>query len=267
MKNLIRNILIFSFIAILVASCNRTSNKSNYKGRIISKTKMIHFLIDLHKTDEILKSYDLSDRNLSTHDSLSYYNYLLKKYKINYSDFERSLAYYFSNTEQFYQMYNIVLDSIRKEHNILDSSQLGNRKNKNLWRGRQYYLIPFHDYTEDSIPFRIKYPKPGKYILTAEIAVYNDDQTYNFHMLMYAKYANGLVDSVKKRIFLKDSKFHKYTLKINLTDTVQPVELGGNLLAYTKTIYMHVKVRNIWLTRQPILDLNRLLKKHKKKNQ
>ncbi len=263
MKNLIRYTLFISLLIVFLSSCHSSNKTSNYGGRIISRTKMIHFLIDLHKTDEILKSYDLSDRNLSSHDSLSYYNYLLKKYKINYSDFERSLAYYFSNTEQFYEMYKIVLDSIRREHDILDKAQAGNNI-KNLWRGKQFYLIPFHDYTEDSIPFRIKYPKPGRYTLSAEIDVYNDDQTYNFHIVMYAKYANGLVDSVSKRIFLKDSKFHKYTVSLNLSDTVQPVELYGNLLAYTKTIFMHVKVRNIRLTRQPLVSINKLLKKHKK---
>ena len=264
MKNLIRNILIFILLVMFLSSCHNYNRTSNYGGRIISRTKMIHFLIDLHKTDEILKSYDLSDKNLSRHDSISYYNYLLKKYKINYSDFERSLAYYFSKTEQFYDLYKIVLDSIQREHDILDKARTRKMKDFNLWKGKQFYFIPFHDYTEDSIPFRIRYPKPGRYALSAEIEVYNDDQTYNFHMVMYAKYANGLVDSVSKRIFLKDSKFHKYTVYLNLSDTVQPVELYGNLLAYTKTIYMHVKVRNIRLTIRPLININKLLKKHKK---
>ncbi len=248
MKNLINSVLIFtlSLFLILFPSCK---GKQKYRGHIISRSKMIRFLVDLHKTDAILKIYDFSDKSLSNYDSASYYNYLLRKYKINYADFERSFKYYFSDIEDFKQMYEIILDSIRKRMDYLDSMQQLKMKKKNLWPGKQYYLIPFHDYAEDSIPFRINNPKPGVYVLTYEVALYEDDQTYDIRGVMKVKYENGLIDSVFAPIYLKDNRFHNIKLILKLRDTLKPVALYGNLMTYSKTIYMHAKIRNIELYR------------------
>ncbi len=239
-------VLSFSVSVVFLQSCG---HQHSYKGHIISKSKMIRFLIDLHKTDGILKTYDLTDKILTNYDSASYYNYLLRKYKINYADFERSFKYYFSNPEKFKQMYEIVYDSIRRRMDYLDSMRQLELKKKNLWPGKQYYLIPFQDYAEDSIPFRINNPKPGIYVLTYEVALYEDDQTYDIRSVMKAQYQNGLIDSVSSPIYMKDNKFHKIRLIFKLRDTLKPVALYGNLLSYAKTIYMHVKIRNIELLR------------------
>ncbi len=248
MKNLINFVLVLwlSLFVILFPSCKQ---KQKYRGHIISRAKMIRFLIDLHKTDGILKVYDFTDKTLTNYDSVSYYNYLLRKYKINYADFERSFKYYFSDIESFRQMYEIISDSIRKRMDYLDSMRQLELKKKNLWPGKKYYLIPFHDYAEDSIPFRINNPKLGVYVLKYEVALYEDDQTYNIKGVMKVQYQNGLVDSVLAPIYLKDNRFHTIKLILKLRDTLKPVALYGNLLSYSKTIYMHAKLRNIELLR------------------
>ncbi len=255
MKNLIKILLLTLLVLLTVTSCKRTKDQYHYSGKIIPRQKFIKFLIDLHITDATLANINAWDNKLKNHDSLSYYNYLLKKYDINYMDFERSLNYYMRDVEDFQDLYKIVIDSLKNRLYILDSMQQKSLSKPNLWTGKKYYLIPFQDNPQDSIPFEYDDPKPGIYELSADIMVFDDDKTYNLEMLMAVQYEDGSGDTVTSSIYFKDNQFHKYIVKLRVKDSIKPVKIYGNLLDYSKSLYMHVKVRKIRLIRYELSEM------------
>ncbi len=242
-------LLLLPVLLFGVFSCKPGSKEYHYKGKVIPKNKFVQILIDLHKTDGVLMNLDVKDQNLQNPDSLSYYNYFLKKHNINYVDFQKSLDYYFSDLEQFKELYAVVIDSLKAEEHLLDSLQKFSSKKPNLWKGKQYYLIPFRDNAEDSIPFSLKNPAPGIYELAADIQVFDDDQTLGLRMLMMTKFQNDSIDSAYTEIYFKDNQYHRYIVKIAVPDTPKVTELFGYVLDYGTSIYMHLKVKRIQLIR------------------
>ncbi len=248
MKNL--SFLVFIIIILLSFGCKKSEYQGfKYKGKIKSKKSFISFLTDLHRTDGILITANLDDYNLKDHAFKSYYNYLLRKHNINYMDFRRSLDYYMEDIDKFTAMYNVITDSLKRQMYFLDSLQRKKLAKPNLWPGKTVYLFPFQDNSEDSIPFEIKNPKPGIYELGANIKVFNDDQTFNLAVKMIVQYADNTTDTAENDIYFKDNQFHKYIVKLFVKDKPKPVRIYGNLLSYTKTLYMHIQINRIHLIR------------------
>ena len=245
MKNLF--LLLISCTLIIFSNCSKNKDKTQYKGKIKGKKEFISFLIDLHKTDGILITANLDDYNLNDHTVNSYYNYILRKHKLNYVDFKRSLDYYMDDIDKFSYMYKIIIDSLKNEMAYLDSLQRKKISKPNLWPGKTIYLIPFQDNTEDSIPFEIKNIKPGVYELSANIKVFRDDRTKNLKMRMMVEYEDNTIDTSETKIYFKDNQFHKYIVKLYIKDNPKPKRIFGNLLTYKSTIYMHIQIKQIHL--------------------
>jgi hypothetical protein len=135
---------------------------------------------------------------------------------------------------------------------------------KNLWPGKVSYLIPFRDAPQDSIPYQLNNPKPGVYELSADIKVFDDDQTWGLKMTMNVLYQRGDTDTVSTQIFFKDNQFHKYIVKLDIPPQRKPVKLYGCLLHYTRTLYMHVKVQHISLVHYKPSEKQSLVSKNVK---
>ncbi len=248
MKNLLPWLLMVVFF---FSACSKENNDKDikYKGHIKSRKSFIAFLLDLHRTDGVMITANLDDYNLDDHARKSYYNYLLRKHNLNYMDFRRSLDFYMEDLDKLLDMYNVITDSLKNQMVVLDSLQRKKMSKPNLWPGKQVYLIPFQDNSEDSIPFVINSPQPGVYELSANITVFPDDQTMNLGMKMIVHYADGTGDTATTGIYFKDGQQHKYILKLLVKDKPRPVKLYGSLLSYKKTLYMHIRVNNIYLIR------------------
>ncbi len=247
MKNLLTILLI---TLIFFTGCKKSNNQEfKYKGKIKNKREFTSFLLDLHRTDGVLITANLDDYNLDDHALKSYYNYILRKHGLNYMDFRRSLDFYMEDLDKFLDMYNIITDSLKNQMYILDSLQRKKMAKPNLWPGKTVYLLPFQDNSEDSIPFQLNNPKPGIYEFSANIKVFNDDQTANLAMRMMVQYADSTIDTAQTNIYFKDNQFHKYIVKLFVKDKPRPVKIYGNLLSYSKTLYMHIKVNRIHLIR------------------
>ncbi len=250
MKNLLPWVLI---VIILFSACSRNKQDQDqdikYKGHVKGRKSFISFLLDLHRTDGLMITANLDDYRLDDHAFKSYYNYLLRKHNINYMDFKRSLDFYMEDLDKLLDMYNVITDSLKNQMAVLDSLQRKKMAKPNLWPGKQVYLIPFQDNSEDSIPFLIHRPKPGVYELSANISVFPDDQTMDLSMKMIVQYADSTADTASTHIYFKDGQKHKYILKLLVRDKPHPVKLYGSLLSYTKTLYMHIKVNRIYLIR------------------
>ena len=246
MKNLL--ILLTISILIFLSSCNSSENKVfKYKGRIKGKREFMSFLLDLHRTDGILITANLEDYKLDDHTFKSYYNYILRKHKLNYMDFHRSLDFYMNDIDRFIDMYNIINDSLKKQMYYLDSLQRKSLSKPNLWPGKTVYLIPFQDNAEDSIPFELRNPTPGIYELSANIKIFRDDQTANLAMRMMVQYADSTIDTVETNIYFKDNQYHKYIVKLFVKNKPKPLRIYGNLLSYKQTIFMHIQINRIHL--------------------
>ncbi len=237
-------------VIIFSSSCKKTDNQEfKYKGKVKGKKEFMSFLLDLHRTDGVLITANLDDYNLEDHAIESYYNYILRKHNLNYMDFRRTLDYYMEDLDKFTDMYNIIIDSLKQQMFVLDSLQRQKLSKKNLWPGKTVYLIPFQDNSEDSIPFEIKDPEPGIYELGANIKVFSDDQTSNLGIKMMVEYEDGTIDTADATIYFKDGQYHKYIVKLYVREEPKPLRLYGNLLSYTKTLYMHVQINRIHLVR------------------
>ncbi len=247
MKNIFLTLVLTSVIFI---GC--TSKKNKPEGKILSRKEMVSFLIDLHITDAVLIQEMKNDNRLpeEIRDSVSYYNYLLKKYGINYSDFHRSLEHYMQNPQSLQFIYTQVLDSLQKKQQYWDSVQHVVLKKKNLWPYDLAYKIPNSKTEEDSLPFTIKIDKNGIYELSQDVKIYPDDKTQRLSMMMKVVYSDNSSDSVYMMLYKRDKMFHTYTLRLKTDSTKTPVKLEGFLLRHqNKAIIMHVEGRKIYLYR------------------
>jgi len=245
MKSL-KIVWIILILIIIFQSC-----KKEISQQTIPKKKFESILIDLFVADAVLNKENLTDTKLQHQDSLSYYNYIFKKYNVSREQFYNSYKYYLSHLDQLVKIQSNVLDTLKNRFNIIDSLQKTKYEQNNLWPLKSAWELP-KDGVVFSIPFKVYSSRIGKYHLIAKIKIYPDDLSKDLRMTLKVTYQDTTEFSKFVRIIKRNDEFIDYGLEIALNPDKVPVNIEGEILSHAEsTTYMHIEVKDIILTFEP----------------
>ncbi len=275
-------LLILSVFSIISIACN----SGDAPEGIIPKDEFIEILTEVHIADAVLTEKGLYDRKLKD-STKSYYNYIFVKHHINRATFDKSLQYYGKNTEEFQQMYNKVIANLKQKSaqfkikksifnipaivlaELKEQDKLINdKKETQLWTLKRSWSLP-EDGKLNTIKFERKLaPVQAEYVLSAKYLIYKDDSTQGLTMLIYLYYKDGSHNTFQNKSFVKDEKWHKYTLKAVTHKNKTPDRIVCKMTDHRPgTKSKHLEIRNISLLR--ILKKNKItvpLKNKKKES-
>ena len=269
---------LFSFIlifSILVVSCNN-SDKIR-KRDILSDDDFFEILKDIHKAEGIISTSEITPQSYKR-DSLSLYNYVLKKHNVSRIKFSKTVQYYSLRREEYIIFYDSLdsyfkrlKDEIKVELLKLKEKQKEKLKeteekdSSNLWNLKDEWILP-DDGKKNPIAFKIYTNIQGTYNLKATVKIYNDDRSVNQRMTIIANYEDGSKDINSIGIMLKDGKFDDYDVSISTDRKKKLRTISGWVLDHSsETGEKHAHVKNIELVimndddKKPNFRLNRKL--------
>jgi hypothetical protein len=244
--------IIFSIIISGLMTIGCTCNEKVRKREIIKDDKFYSILIDMHMAEGIISSTNIRQTK-ALNDSISIYNYILKKHEVSRIEFVKTIEYYTQHPEKYIVFY----DSLEKNFNRLDKqlkkelkSEKEIQKTKdstNLWNLKENWRLP-EDGKTNPIAFKIHVVTHGMYTLSARIKVFKDDQSINQRMTIIANYEDGSKDLNTIATILKEEKFEEYEVSLATDSTKILNSISGWLLDHSKgTISKHVHVEEIKL--------------------
>ncbi len=246
MKSLKIIFLLLIVVTGLFFSCSK--NSEHQKSKMMSEDKFRSILTDIFVADAFLNKKNLNDSKLENIDSLSYYNFIFKKYGVSREEFYKTYRYYLDNIDELVKIQQSVVDSLTKRYHIVDSLQKIKFKTNNLWNLKPDWLLP-DDGVTNSIPFRIVANRPGEYALMAKIKVFPDDLSGDLKMTLRVTYADSTTTEKFVRIFGRSGTEKDYFVKIRTNPYKQIKTISGEILDHSEsTTYMHVSVRDIVLS-------------------
>ena len=98
-------VCVLSVLTVCLSGCRP-------KG-ILHSWEMRHILVDLHKTDALLQTYNLSQA--SPEDKALYYAQVLQKHGVTQAEFDSSLVWYTAHPQLFDKIYPKVLADLKAE--------------------------------------------------------------------------------------------------------------------------------------------------------
>ncbi len=240
------------FIVIFVFSDCQNTEKVR-KGEILKDDIFYKVLIDIHKADGIIASTNIRTDQKMT-DSVSLYNYVLKKNNVSRPDFIKTVEYYTIHPEKyivFYDSLESYFDKLNTELAIeseKNKPELNEKKDSsNLWNLKTTWRLP-QDGKTNTIAYNIPVDKQGTYTLSAHIKVFRDDKSKNQRLTIIANYHDGTKDINTIGTLLKEEKFDEYEVSLTTDPGKQLKSISGWLLDHSKgTKSKHVHVKNITL--------------------
>lgn len=241
---------------LLIFGCN---NEDKVRKRDILKEKeFISVLIDIHKADGIIQFKNLQAKS-KTADSVSLYNFVLKKHNISREKFRKTIDYYAVHNETYLTIYDSVQSFFNKKEKKLQiaadkDKQEKLKKNKlketaNLWNLKKEWNLP-EDGKKNPIPFKIDIHKQGKYTLKARIRIFPDDCSVKQRMTIIANYFDGTKDVNSNGTMVKDAKFRYYDVSVSTNPKKNLKYISGWLFDRSKgTKDKHAQIRNISIKR------------------
>lgn len=219
------NLLFLVLVPVFFFSC--THQEASVKRReIIPEKDFILILEDIHLADAIISSPTLLSRYPGL-DSLSNYKDIMKFHGYNLDDLNKTLVYYTGKPEQLEEIYEIVIDNIS-----LLESEVSNRryikaeeemKLLDLWTYKSEWHLP-EDGKQIKIPFSIPIDTLGKYILRAQIKMYQDDGSSSPTITAYYWYDDGSESGKKfhfpKNQINKNGQWKSHTLVFETPDSL-----------------------------------------------
>ncbi len=101
---------ILILIAIFIFSCGQDKKVPDY---VIPQSDMINIVIDIHLTDGLLTVKEVR-RDLTSKDSINYYDAIFNNYGYSRTDFDTSVYYYSKNINKYDQIYAEVLNRLNE---------------------------------------------------------------------------------------------------------------------------------------------------------
>ncbi len=241
---------------ILFFACNN-ENKIR-KGEILKEKDFIDILIDIHKADGIIEFKNLQSVRNHT-DSISLYNYVLKKHNVSREKFRKTVDYYAVHNEEYINIYKTVQSYFNKQIKELQiladkdrQEELKKEKLKDtteLWNLKKEWNLP-EDGKKNPIPFKIDIQKQGTYILSARIKFFPDDYSVKQRMTIIANYFDGTKDVNSNGTMVKDGRFDNFDVSVKVNPKKKLKYISGWLLDHSEgTKSKHAQVRNISLKR------------------
>lgn len=237
---------------LFLVNCN--TDKDNFD--IIPKKDLISILTDMHIADGAFQMSEMR-RNYREYDSLIYYDSIFINYGYNRTDFDSSIAFYISERDELLLIYDEVIENLsRLESQISEEIKEEHMKTKsvNLWNSKDNWKLP-EEGEHEKIEFNIPVTGPGKYTVSANIKMHEDDGSRNPRVTAYF-YKEDESRHGKRRYFPsssidKNNRFKLHILNQELQDTSYKF-LRGAILDHSNVNEgdwkKHAEVKNIRIT-------------------
>lgn len=233
-------------------SCN--NYEDNHSSEILNKKEFIAILIEIHKSDALLTEESLFDNKLSFPDSLSYYNYVFKKFNTTREIFHNTMYFYLNDMDKFIEIQKIVVDSLNAKFVYLDSIEKISLQSNDLWDLKREWSLP-DDGVTNAIPFNVKTSKEGKYTLSAKVLSYADDLSKDLKLKLIVSYSDTTFDKQEIKLQTKRAEWKDYTITVQSNPNKKIEHIEGEVISHANTTtYMHLKVKDIMLTYKPYED-------------
>jgi len=227
------------------------------KREILDDDVFLSLLIDIHKAEGIITTSNIK-LNRNKRDSISIYNYVLKKHNVSRQDFNKTVKYYTFHKDEFLVFYDSVSSELKAMNDILKKEienelkikreeDLKNKDTLNLWKLKKEWKLP-EDGEKNPIAFKLFQKKQGQYKLRANIRIFPDDKSVNQRMTIIANYTDGSKDLNTAGTMVKDGKFEIYSVSVTTDKKKVLKSISGWVLDHSeKTGKKHVHVKEISL--------------------
>ena len=134
-------------LLIIFYSCDFINNSSKIPDDLISQEKMIDILYDM----SLLSVSKGINKNILENNGMKPKSYILNKYNIDSLQFVISNTYYSNDLEKYLHIYDMVLEKLEFNREIIIDSIQKYKKNRGL-RSKEIIQENVDDSTELSIP-------------------------------------------------------------------------------------------------------------------
>jgi len=255
---MVRSLLyIVAFMLIILTGCFGKSERVRKPDKFIPQQKMEDVLLDLYISDGLLNNPRVRN-DFNYKDSVQNYMDVIESHGYTKTVFEENLKYYFLQKPKIFEaIYDNVLAYLsRIEADMMQKREAAFRINRNLWTGKNTFNLP-DEGTDNPVEFSIPLTGEGKYIITARILVYTDDQSIGPRTAVWFWKDDGTETGHRELwepvMHEKNSKSEVITLTKDLRDTTF-THLQGRLLDHSPQSghwEKHSQVTNIVVTHKP----------------
>ncbi|MFN8240042.1 MAG: DUF4296 domain-containing protein [Bacteroidales bacterium] len=221
-NNLVTKGVILLMLTLLVGtSCNKEGKNENRK--LIPQKELVSLLTDLYLTDGLL-AFPTVRAQFSKRDSIANYVDVVEKYGFTKERVDYTMNYYFVNDpkklEKIYDQVLAKLSDMQSKLEMISSSEA--RATDNLWNLNTVFSLP-EEGVQNVGRFNIPISDTGRYTLSFDAILYNDDKSLDPHTTIYFWRANeteeGLMDYWPEIPLVRDGTRHNYILTGKLADT------------------------------------------------
>jgi hypothetical protein len=222
-------IILITF-SIITGSCSGRKNKLD-RSNLIPENELISLITDIYITNGLMTLPNI--RQMSNNlDSIGSYKAVIEKHGYTKEMMDITMKFYFiNNTKKLIKIYDQVLGKLSEMESRYDKEiAVMQSRGANTWTGKDNYLYPDLTGTE-STDFDLKTGIKGTYILTFNITLYPDDQSFSPRMIAYTYNPAGNDNPERHYLptlnYLKDGEPHTYSFTVTVDDPA--LRLKGSL--------------------------------------
>ena len=248
--------ILITVVALVLALTSCSNQSGNKPGRkmLIPDDKLVAILTDTYLTTGMMDLYQMRE-TWAQRDSIVNYTDVIVSYGYTLEQLNATMRYYFTDKpKKLARIYDRVTGNLLEMETMIMMEQGSSETSavENLWTGKASYSFP-EDFTRDPVWFDMPAEKTGVYILSADIRLFEDDQSRNPRVTVFFSYTDSAGDEIRdyweEFTLSKDGQFQSVTISHAL-DTIRNTRLRGWLLNHDNQPgrwEKHARIANISL--------------------
>lgn len=246
------------FLLVLFSIFINCSSDIVKKRDIIEDDKFQELLIDFHKAEGIITIAKLNSKK-KKNDTISPYNYILKKHNISRHKFDKTIEYYSNHTEEYVVFYDSINNYfLKQKKDIEELIEVDTEKikatrlyeKKNLWdKKREWKLDGISK--KELLKFNIPVERHGIYTIIYDVQTKLKFENFKERITIFVNYEDGtskssdkvkITDNLKKEK-LKGYKHIELSIKTNKNKKLKSI--SGYIINYKLKAKQNFHIKNI----------------------
>ncbi|MBE0677883.1 MAG: DUF4296 domain-containing protein [Bacteroidales bacterium] len=249
-----RILITVATLVLALSSCGNQGGNKPGRKMLIPDDKLVAILTDTYLTTGMMDLTRMRD-TWAQRDSIVNYTDVISSHGYTLGQLNATMRYYFTDKpKKLARIYDRVTGNLLEMETMIMIGQGSSETtaDENLWTGKASYSFP-EDFTRDPVWFDMPAENTGLYVLSADIRLFEDDQSRNPRVTVFFSYTDSA--GVEKRDYwdeftlTKDGQFQSVTISLAL-DTIRNTRLRGWLLNHDNQPgrwEKHARIANISL--------------------